>query len=297
MHHLFLIDNDAQRLLQNLLQLRKFVFDPLAPMFAVNEVINHAALDRARPIQCIQSRQVLNRAWFIPPQHIAHAMRFKLKYAGSKAAMKHLLVRGLVLQRNALQHDFLASNLFQQLDSVIENRQCGQPKKIHLEQPHLLDSNHVERGDNFVVLRPIQRHQFLQRPRRDHDSRRMDPGVPYQSFQLFRGVNQLPNLCIAFVSLLQRRRLLDCVLQLDIQRGRHHLRDAVNVAIGNIHRTSHVFDRGLRRHCAEGDDLRDIFSSVLPRDVINDLTAPVHAEIHVYVRHGNSLWIQETLEK
>jgi len=51
---------------------------------------------------------------------------------------------------------------------------------------------------------------------------------------------------------------------------------------GNIHGAAHVFDRGLRRHGAEGDD-RATFSRPTFGDVIDHLAAPVHAEVDVDV--------------
>ncbi len=46
LHYLLLIDEDAQRLLQNLFQLRQFVFDLPPPMLALDKIIDHAALNR-----------------------------------------------------------------------------------------------------------------------------------------------------------------------------------------------------------------------------------------------------------
>ena len=79
--------------------------------------------------------------------------------------MKYLDVGFLISQRKILQPEMLSSSLCNQLDRVIENRQRGQPKKIHFEQAHLLNGDHVESSNDFVVLGPVQRDKFLKRPR------------------------------------------------------------------------------------------------------------------------------------
>jgi len=58
-----------------------------------------------------------------------------------------------------------------------------------------------------------------------------------------------------------------------------------------------IFDRGLGGHGAEGDDLGDVVAAVFLRDVIDDLTAAVHAEINVDVGHRHAFGIQEALEQ
>ena len=82
LHHLFLIHNYAQRFLKNFLQFRKFVFDLLAAVLAVDEVIDHAALDWTGPVEGVQSREIFDGTGLIFAQHVAHAIRFKLEHAG-----------------------------------------------------------------------------------------------------------------------------------------------------------------------------------------------------------------------
>ena len=134
-------------------------------MLAIDEIVNHAALNRPRPIQRIERRQIFDGVRLVAPQHIAHAVRFKLEHAGSEPAMEDLLVCNWIV-RNSIQIGerilFAAVGLYQ-LQRVIENRERGQAQEVHFEQAHLLDGNHVECSNNFVVLRAIQRYQFLQR--------------------------------------------------------------------------------------------------------------------------------------
>ena len=91
--------------------------------------------------------------------------------------------------------------------------------------------------------------------------------------------------------------IFDGLLQRDVQLGRDHLGDAVDVGVRNVHGAANVFDRGFRGHGAEGDDLRDVVAAVFLRDVLDDFAAAVHAEIDVDIGHGHALGIQEALEE
>ena len=81
LHDLFLVDDDTQGFLQQLLQLRQLIFDPPPSPLALDEVVDHAALDRAGTIDRVQGRQVFHRARLVAPQHVAHALGFKLEDA------------------------------------------------------------------------------------------------------------------------------------------------------------------------------------------------------------------------
>jgi hypothetical protein len=76
-----------------------------------------------------------------------------------------------------------------------------------------------------------------------------------------------------------------------------HLGDAVDVGVGNVHGAADIFDRGLGRHGAEGDDLRYVLAAVFLRDVVDHFAAAVHAEIDVDIGHRNALGIEEALEE
>jgi len=86
LHHLFLIQNDAVSLLQNILQLRQFVADLGFSVFAVDEIVDHAALNRPWAIQRVQRGQILNSRRLVAPQYVAHAVRFELENRRGVAA-------------------------------------------------------------------------------------------------------------------------------------------------------------------------------------------------------------------
>ena len=62
LHHLFLVDDDAVGFLEDLLQLGQIVDDLLAAVLAVDEVVDHAALNRAGAIERVERAEILDAA-------------------------------------------------------------------------------------------------------------------------------------------------------------------------------------------------------------------------------------------
>src|SRR5271157_821218 len=297
LHHLFLVDDDAQSLLEDRFQLRQLVLDLLAAPLAVDEVVNHAALNRTRTIQRIQGGEVFNRGRLVATQHVAHAVRFKLEDAGRQSGVEDLFVGDRVVEDEGLQVKPLAAGLHNEAKSVVDNRQRRKPEEVHLQQTEFLDRLHVVRGDDFVVLGAMQRDQLGQRLRSDDHARGMNARVADKAFELLRGVDQFFGLRLGLVRGSQRWGVLQRFLDSDVQSRRHHLHDALNFGIRNVHGAAGVFDRRLAGHGAKGDDLCHLVSTVLLRDVINDLAAAVHAEVDVDVGQADALGIEKALEQ
>ena len=211
--------------------------------------------------------------------------------------MEDPLVSLLVGQGNRFQRHLLSARLLDQFQSVIENGQGRQAQKIHLQQAHLFDGDHVEGSNNFLVLGLIKGDQLGQRPRRDHDTGGVHASVAHQTLKLLSCIQQFPHLGVALINLLHERRFLQCLLQRDVKLVGNHLGDAIHIGIRYVHGAAHILDRRLSRHGAEGDDLGDILAPVLAGDVIDDFATPVHAEVDVDIRHGHALGIQEALEQ
>ena len=81
LHHLLLIHDHAQRLFQDGFQFRQLVIYLPSSVLALDEIVDHAALDGSGTIERIQGGQVLYRIGLIAAQYVAHAVRFKLENA------------------------------------------------------------------------------------------------------------------------------------------------------------------------------------------------------------------------
>src|SRR5258708_758263 len=81
LHDLLLIDDHAQRFFEDDFQFRQFVLNFASSPLTLDEVVNHAALDRAGTIESVEGGQVFDSRWLVAPQNVRHAPGFKLEYA------------------------------------------------------------------------------------------------------------------------------------------------------------------------------------------------------------------------
>ena len=81
-----------------------------------------------------------------------------------------------------------------------------------------------------------------------------------------------------------------------MEGGGNELGHRVGLGIGEIQHPSHVAHGGPRRHGAKSDDLRHMVLAVLPRHIVDDLTAPRLAEVHVDIGHTDPLRVEEAFK-
>ena len=104
-------------------------------------------------------------------------------------------------------------------------------------------------------------------------------------------------LLVAVVQLPQLFGQLQSVLQGDMQAPAGHLLGhGVHLGIGHVQHPAHIPDGGPGRHGAEGDDLGHMVVAVLAADIVHHLAPAGVAEVHVDIRHGHPLRVQEPLE-
>ena len=143
----------------------------------------------------------------------------------------------------------------------------------------------------------VQRDEFGERARRDYYACGVDAGVAHHAFESLCGLHQLANLAIFFHGFAQLRRIFDGLIEGDVELRGDHLRDAIDIGVGDVHGAANVFDSGFGGHGAEGDDLGNVVAAVFLRDVVDDLAAAVHAEIDIDIRHGDAFGIEKALEE
>ena len=187
-----------------------------------------------------------------------------------------------------------------QVHGVLDHRQRLQAEKVELHQPGLFHPLHVVlRGRHVGGRIAVQRHQLVQRPVPDDHARRVGRGVAVEPLDLRRIVEHPLDV------FLGRRRLAQARLvgqRLGDRDGLHafhrdHLRQLVALGEAHAQHAAHVMHGGLGQKRAEGDDLAHLLAPVFPADVVDDLLAPVHAEVDVEVRHRDALGVQEALEQ
>ena len=78
---------------------------------------------------------------------------------------------------------------------------------------------------------------------------------------------------------------------------RNHLRETVAFVYGNVADASHVLDCRFGCHRAESDDVRNMVLAVCLFDIFESVVAPVIVEVYVYIRHIDTVRIEETLKQ
>ena len=130
----------------------------------------------------------------------------------------------------------------------------------------------------------------------DNDACGMRAHMAGDALQPPRRVDELAQGFVLLVRLLHLRGLLESEVDGHPHARRHEPGDAVNVGIGHAERAPRIADRRLRPQRPERDDLGNVVTPVLIRDVPDRLLAAVVLEIHIDVRHLLALDVQEALE-
>ena len=123
-------------------------------MFAFDEVVDHPAADRARAIEGIECREVLDAGRFEFPQDIFHAGAFKLEHASREPRRKEL-IRLFVIQREVVHVQLESFVLFQHLQRVFDDRERREGEKIHFQQADLFDVGHRIHCRDFIFVRLV----------------------------------------------------------------------------------------------------------------------------------------------
>src|SRR5688572_12366698 len=58
LHDLLLVDDDAVGIVENLLHLRRDIADALLSVVTKNKLVDHAAIERTRPVECVESGEI-----------------------------------------------------------------------------------------------------------------------------------------------------------------------------------------------------------------------------------------------
>ncbi|MCY1493744.1 hypothetical protein D9M68_275870 [compost metagenome] len=296
LHHLLLVDDNALRFLEQMVDLRMNRLDFFLAMFA--SIVDRDVLHRARAIERHQRDDILDAVRPHADQRLAHAGAFHLEHANRFAARQHLI--GLrVIERDARQINFDAA-LLHEIDGDLQNGQGLQAEEVELDEARLLHPFHVELGDRHVGARiAIHRHELRQRTVTDHDTGGVGRGVAIEAFDLLGDVEKPRDDWLLLGFLLQAWLFLD---RLGERRRigrvvRHQLADLVDLAIGHFEHAADVAQCGTRLQRTEGDDLRHLLATILALHVADHLFAPVLAEVDVEVGHRDALGIEEALEQ
>ena len=158
LHDLLLIDDDAVGVLQDGLEQRVVVLHLLAPVLALDEVVDHAALQRPGSIQRARGDDVLEAVGLQLLQQLAEAARLQLEHAGHVGQRRSSCTRRRPrcrspTDRAAPRRGSPCRRLIRS-SAVWMTVSVFRPEEVELDQARLLDAVLVVLGDDAVPRPP-----------------------------------------------------------------------------------------------------------------------------------------------
>ena len=121
--------------------------------------------------------------------------------------------------------------------------------------------------------------------------------MPRKPLQTFCQIDQTMDIVLFLVSLAKLRIHSQCLVNGDIQLLWDHLGNAVYKCIWKIHHTSHITDHATCCQRTKGYDLHHTVGTVFAADILDHRLSALWFKVHVNIRHGYSLRIQETFKE
>jgi len=262
LHHLFLIDDDALGLFEDVVDQRMDALDLAQPVLDL--AIGRDVLHRAGTVERDQRHDILDAGGFHPLERVHHARAFHLEHRDRARAGIHLVGlciikrdlpdivlgprRGLI-DRAAIGGDMqIAPPRADPCNGVLDDGQRLQPQKVELHQPRLFHPFHVElRGGHVRARIAIDRHQLVKRAIADHHARGMGRGIAQQPLDLL-AIGQKPAHHLLGLRRLAQARLVGQRLLdrdgLDPLDG-DHLRQPVHLPIRHLQHPPQIAHRSL----------------------------------------------------
>ena len=272
----------------------------LAAKLAVDEHEVHAGVERPGPEQRVRGHEVVEAVAFHVAQAVGRKGRLELEDAGRAARAQQGIDLG-ILEIEPVDVERDAVTFLDHLDGIVDHGERLQPEDVDLQHPRLLERVHVVLRDDRVGLlrREADRDVVAERPGRDHDAGGVHGGVPRQPLDACAEVEHLAD---PLVLARQGRQLRRAGGSLGQRRGHaraggDQLRAAVHLALLDPQRSGYVPECGAGLQGPERDDLTDRFTAVALAHVLDDLAAPLEAEVEVDIGHRDPLGVQEPLEQ
>ncbi|MNM80078.1 hypothetical protein D3C81_920280 [compost metagenome] len=306
LHHLFLIQDDAVSRRQYWLEafvlvVRVRIGQFGATVLTVDEVVNHARLQRAGTEQCHQCNQVFQAVGLELFDQLFHAARFKLEHRRGFGFLQQGVGRFVVqrderdIQRRLVDLGAVAVDGFQR---PVDDRQGPQTEEVELHQTGSFNVVLVELGYQAVAgLVAIDRREVGQLGRCDNHTTGVLADVTHNALKLARHLPDFRSLLIDLDEVTQDLFLFVGFFQGHADFERNHLRQTIRQAIGLALHPRHIADHSFCRHGTEGDDLAYRVAAVLFGHVVDHAVATIHAEVDVEVGHGYPFRVEETFEQ
>ena len=292
LHHLLLIHHAAVGHVQDGTELFGLVMHGGRVLLALD--VAGDGIHGAGTIQGNGGDDVLKAGGLHAGEEAGHAGAFQLEHAVGITGGDHL-IHGGVVQGDVLRLHVDALDT-EHIQRVADHGQGAQAKEVHLEQAQALDGTHgVLGGDHLIVA--LQGNVFHHGLAGDQHTGGVGGGVAGHTLQGHGGIDEPLDLILLLVHAFQHGGELQRLLQGHAQVEGNGLGHRIRVLIAHAQHAANVAHHALGGHGAEGDDLAHMIRAILARHIVNDLLTALIAEVHVDIRHGDALRVEESLEQ
>ena len=292
--HLVLVHNDPVSLVEQVLQAGVGVGYLLPAEFGVDEPAY--VLHWPRTVQRDHGRNFAQVGGFQLFDVTLHPGAFQLEHVGGITGGQQR--KGFfVVQGQAVEVNFDAAALLNQVYNPVQDGQVGQAQEVHLQQTQLGDRVHGKLGHKYGTAFvppgwPLQGHRSGQRFVSDQHARGVGADVVNDSLQALGGVHQLVDCFLLFVGCLHLRSYPDCVIQGSGLQG-HHAGHPVYLAVSHGQGSTDIPQSRPGAQGPKGNYLGDFVPAVTFDDVVQHLVSPVVLEVQVYVRQLLPFQVEE----
>ena len=249
---------------------------------------------RARTVQSDARDNILEAGRPEVLHEVRHASALELEHALGVAVCYQLIYfRVVITHLRPVYGDTVV--LLDHAQSVSDDRKVTEPQEVHLEKSELLDGRHVELCRDALVRR-VKRHIFIKRQLGDDNAGSVRRSMTRQSFKSHRQVEHLLYKRLVLVSSSQLRIDLKSLCDSDPELIRDGFGYLIALSVRRVESPRDIAYSRFGLESTESDDLRHLVPAVLSVDVLDDLLPSLDAEVDVYIRHADSLRVQEPLE-
>ena len=272
------------------------VFNGFAAEFAVDEFIDHPAVDGAGTVKSHKGGDLGDIHGLKIPHNPLHPFTFQLEHTVPLASAEH--GEGFfVIQGDFGNIDDFTSGHFDIVQSIANHRQVAESQKVHFQQTHFLHGFLGELSRKTAVVPGLNRQIMVNRFRRDNKTCGVKPGMTGHPFDLLGADDELFHHGIVIAH--------GAEIRIDLQRffnGHPQvigdlLGHLVRFGIRHIQHAANVADGQLRLHRTESDDLGNVVVTVFIAEVLKDLASSFNAEIRIDIGHGDTGRIQKPFKK
>ena len=298
LHNLLLVHNTSVGGLQNWLQLRTVVVDGVRTVFATDVLGDK--VHRSRAVQGNSGDYILQAVWFQLFHEALHSTALQLKNtictAGSKGIQHFLVVviYFLHIKREAVVFLYI-------FYCIIDNCKSSKTKEIHFQKSQFFQGSHDKLSDNSSVLCTGKRHIFGDILLADYYTCGMHGRVPRKTFQALRHINQMVDVRLLIVCFFQLRIHFHGFVDgdnLHIRNlGWNHFGNGIHLCIRHIKDTAYITDNTAGCQGTKGNDLNHTVFTIFAHNIIDYFLSSLKSKIHVNIRHGYSLRVQETFKQ